>query len=58
MAGFSTEISTTSGPKIEMCEMDLLLMSLCRVEEDLRVAVDCFKLVEKITGLTEKKLTS
>jgi hypothetical protein len=35
MASFSIEISATSGPKTEMREMDLLPMSLCRVEEDL-----------------------
>jgi len=58
IAGVSTEISAMSGPKTEMREMNLLPMSLCRVEEDLRVAVDCFELMEKITRLTEKKSTS
>jgi hypothetical protein len=58
MAGLFTKISTTSGPKTEMRELDLLPMSLCRVEEVLKVVVDCFELVEKITRLTEMKSTS
>jgi hypothetical protein len=38
-----------------MCELDLLLMSRFRDEEDLRVAVDYFDMEVKTSGLMEKK---
>jgi hypothetical protein len=56
-ADFSAEIATTSRPKAEMCEFDLLPMSRFRDEEDLRVAVDCFDMEVKTSGLMEKKST-
>jgi hypothetical protein len=40
-----------------MCELDLLLMSWFRDEEDLRVAGDCFDMEVKTSGLMEKKST-
>jgi hypothetical protein len=54
-AGFFVEIAATSRPKAEMCELDLLLMSRFRDEEDLRVAVDYFDMEVKTSGLMEKK---
>jgi hypothetical protein len=57
-AGFSTEMAATSGPKAEMCELVLLLMSRFKDEEDLQVAVDCFDMEVKTSGLMEKKLTN
>lgn len=54
-AGFSAEIAATSRPKAEIYELDLLPMSRFWVEEDLRVAVDCFDMEVKTSVLLEKK---
>jgi hypothetical protein len=55
--GFSAKIAASSRPKAEMCELDLLPMSRFRDEEDLRVAMDCFDMEVKTSGLMEKKST-
>jgi hypothetical protein len=57
MVGSSIKISATSRPMAKMSKLDLLPMSLFRVEEDSRVAVNCFDLEEKKLGLMEKSST-
>jgi hypothetical protein len=53
--GSSVKISARLVPMAEMRELDLLLMSLFRDEEDMRVVVNCFDSEEKSPGLMEKK---
>jgi len=53
--GSPVKISSTPVPKAEMHELDLLLVSLFRDEEDMRVAVKHFDLEEKLPELMEKK---
>jgi hypothetical protein len=42
------------GPDEELCGLDLVPESKCRVVEDGRLAVNCFDLEEQLHGLTEK----
>jgi hypothetical protein len=54
-AGSLVKISAMSLPKAEMRKLDLLSVMMFRDEEDMRVAVNCFDLEEKLSGFMEKK---